>query len=142
MSKKLSPILIFTISTVLFGVAVSGSSQVHQNGFMKVHKSQSFCHTENCGEPFEDPLCASLCLNNFENSLLTLPIDSVKLALVVFSILLLVSQIFAVHKIIVYSLKSFVRKRRESFLLSFFNQIGNWLILFGKRDPALVFAFA
>ena len=139
--KKPSSILTIFMSALLFGVVVFGVSQVHDSGIMEEHKSTSFCHIEDCNQPVDDPMCVSFCLSGFENSLQTLPVNFLFLALTVFvfSWLVIVVLNFVSGQSF-YNLKSFVRKRRESYILSYFAQLGSWLVLFGKRDPSLVFA--
>jgi len=138
--KKLPAALIIFLSIIVFSIGIFGASLVHRQKFMEDHNTASVCHTQDCKSPVGDPICASNCLSAFESSLQTLPTNIFKLisTIFIFSLLSVVALYFAKGVSFQYC-KSFFRKRREKSILSFFVQLGNWLALFEKRDPATVF---
>ncbi len=137
--KKLPKALIIALIGIVFGVGIFGASLVHRERLMVEHGTVSDCHTQDCENQGSDPICASSCLSAFENSMQTLPPNLFNLVLFIFSILFITAWNF-VRKNSFNNLKLFIRKRRERFILSYFAQLGDWLALFGKRDPSLVFA--
>lgn len=139
--KKYSALLVITLSIIVFNVGIFGASLVHRQGFMEDHNIASVCDTQDCKNSVGDPICASNCLSAFQSSLQTLPANILKLILTIFifNLLSVATSCFAKGGSFQYC-KSFVRKRREKSILSFFTQLGNWLALLEKRDPAIVFA--
>lgn len=139
--KKLPKAFIIALIGIVFGVGIFGASLVHSEKLMEEHSTASVCHTQDCENQGSNPICASSCLSAFENSMQTLPPNLLYLAVFIFitSIFFIAGWNF-VRKNIFYNLKLFIRKSRERFILSYFAQLGNWLTLFGKRDPSLVFA--
>lgn len=138
--RKLPAASIISLSIIVFGVGIFGASLVHRQEFMEDYNTASVCHTQDCKNPVGDPICASNCLSAFESSLQTLPTNIFKLmvTIFIFSLLTVVALYFAKGVSFQYC-KSFVRKRREKSILSFFAQLGNWLALFEKREPATIF---
>ena len=138
--RKLPAALIIFLSVIVFGVGIFGASLVRRQEFMEERNAASVCHTQDCKNPVADPICASNCLSAFESSPRTLPANIFRLILTIFIFSLLsVAALYFANGASFQYCKIFVRKRREKSILSFFAQLGNWLALFEKRDPAAVF---
>ncbi len=139
--KKLPTSLIIALIGIVFGIGIFGVSIVHQERLMEDHNKASVCRAQDCENHGTDPICVSSCLSAFENSMQTLPANLLNSALfiLIFSIFFVVGWNF-VRKNSLSNLKLFIRQSQERFILSYFSQLGNWLTLFGKRDPAIIFA--
>ncbi len=139
-SKKIMSQAGLVISAVVLAIAFFGPAQAHHGEFMEAHNPASFCRAQGCGEPMGDLFCFSQCLSVFASNLQTLPAKTPVFLpyVLVFCLLISINYLAAGGR--PFYFKSFIRKKREVFARSFFVQIGRWLILFGKRDPAEVFA--
>lgn len=141
--KSIQAKLIIALLAAVFTVGIFGVRFAHQGNLMEIHNNISFCEAQHCGGAPENPFCASGCISAFQSNIQGLPENSTRTTFYVFlaGLFFWVAIIFN-REINFYSFESFIRKRRDFFIFSFFAQLGYWLIFFGKRDPSPVFALA
>ncbi len=140
--KKLSTFLIIATSIIIFGAGIFGTGLVHSEGYMEEHGILAVCDNSSCKNPTTNPICVSNCLSAFVNSLQSLPVYQLNLVVFVLAFgpfLTMAVRFYGANNS--HYIKIYICKRRERFVLSFFAQLGSWLIIFEKRDPAVVFAF-
>ncbi len=117
----------------------------HEDSMMSGFSSVLSCNSTDCGMPVNDFSCLDHCISAVQNFTQIIPTNfGVKqssflvLALLLCLLSPLLNKLLVDHKLS----KSRLRQLYEKSIIAFSKQLGFWLTLFEKRDPASAFAMA